>query len=441
MPVPQSRLILWAALVALPAAAFSAMAPQLTGVAAMCVAVLAAVALGDAFLAPRRLRGLRVSLSPLTRLQKDRPGHVEVQVQREGRHPRTVRLGLIWPETMVADADRVVDLPEGSALARFVWPCTPGKRGSFFLRAVYLEVASPLGLWALRRVLAIEVELRVYPDLFAERRHVAALFLRRTRAGVHSQRFAGQGREFEKLRNYLPGDAIGDISWRASAKRGEPVTKVHQIERTHEVYVVLDASRLSARTVAGGSAQLERYVTATLLLALAAEQQGDQFGLVAFSDRVLSFVRARGGAGHFGAVRDRLYTLQPQAVSPNFEDVCAFIRVRLRRRALLVFLTALDDPALAESFTHSSRLLSRQHLLLVNMLRPPGAVPLFTPGAEVARAADLYPRLAGHEQWHALRELSAVLRQRGVRLSLLDSETITAELLAQHGEVRAKQLI
>ena len=78
-------------------------------------------------------------------------------------------------------------------------------------------------------------------------------------------------------------------------------------------------------------------MTAALLLAMAAEQQADQFGLIVFSDRVLDFVRARSGQAHFDACRDRLYTVQPQDVSPDFEEVCTFIRLRLRKRALLIF--------------------------------------------------------------------------------------------------------
>src|SRR5205823_6064500 len=86
-------------------------------------------------------------------------------------------------------------------------------------------------------------------NLFNERKHVAALFLRRGQLGTHAQRQAGQGRDFEKLREYVHGDSYDEIHWKASAKRGHPVTKVFQVERTQEVYVIVDASRLSAREV------------------------------------------------------------------------------------------------------------------------------------------------------------------------------------------------
>src|SRR2546430_17663496 len=91
---------------------------------------------------------------------------------------------------------------------------------------------------------------------------------------------------------------------------------------------------------------LERFITAALVLGLAAEQQGDLFGLVTFTDKVGAFLRARNGKAHYNACRDAVYTLQPQIVTPDFDELATFIRLRLRRRALLIFLTSLDDPVL-----------------------------------------------------------------------------------------------
>ncbi len=231
------------------------------------------------------------------------------------------------------------------------------------------------------------------------------------------------------------------------------MTKVFQVERTQEVYVIVDASRLTAREltvknenagrVASAPAEatttvLERFVTAALILGLAAEQQGDQFGLITFSDRVLSFVRAKNGQAHYDACRDRLYKLHPQSVTPDFDELCSFIRLRLRKRALLIFLTALDDPLLAESFEKASELISRQHLLIVDMVQPPGAAPLFSDEG-VGNIDDLYRRLGGHLQWNSLRELEKKLQRRGMRFSLLDPEKLPAQVIAQHAEVKRRQ--
>ena len=131
------------------------------------------------------------------------------------------------------------------------------------------------------------------------------------------------------------------------------------------------------------------------MLGLAAEQQGDLFGLLTFTDRVQNFVRAKNGKAHYSTCRDALYTLQPQIVSPDFDELCTFIRLRLRRRTLLFFLTSLDDPVLAESFVRNMDLIRRQHLVLVNMIQPPGVAPVFTESQRRARWTSSISTSAG----------------------------------------------
>jgi len=445
MIVPRTRLLVWSSLILLPFAAVGATLPGALPVALLFIGSFVACAVYDALVATRAVQGIRILLPDLVRLQKDRPGSFEVRVQNDhAAAARTVRIGFAFPPLIETTADdQFVTLPAGAPLASLGWTVTPRERGLFHLDRVYLEAMSPLGFWAKRTSQSVRTELRAYPNLFAERKQVAAFFLRRGLMGSRAHRQTGQGREFEKLREYLPGDSIDEIHWKASAKRGHPVTKVFQIERTQEVYVIVDASRLSARKVtteAGTVTVLERFVTAALILGAAAERQGDQFGLLTFSDRVLSFVRAKNGKDHFDACRDRLYALQPQAVTPDFEELCAFIRLRLRKRALLIFLTDLDDPMLSESFSRSSDLISRQHLVLVNMMQPAGAAPLFENEA-VAAVGEIYQRLGGHLRWHDLRELGKVLQRRGVRFALLDPQRLAAEVLAQHADVKARQLV
>ena len=444
MIVPQTRLLLWISLIVLPFAAVGATVPGALVISAVLIGGLLAAVVIDAFLARGQLVGIRVQMPEVVRLQKDRPGVIEVRVQNETLQPRGLRLGFAFPREIATERDdRTTLLPANAAVSRVDWEVTPNRRGQYVFERVYLEAASPMGFWAVRASQSAKCELRVYPNLFDERKNVAALFLRRGELGAHAHRQAGQGRDFEKLRMYVPGDSYDEIHWKASAKRGHPVTKVFQVERTQEVYVIVDASRLTARELTVNDATtttLERFVTAALILGLAAEQQGDQFGLITFSDRVLSFVRAKNGQAHYDACRDRLYTLHPQQVTPDFEELCSFIRLRLRKRALLIFLTALDDPLLAESFAKATQLISRQHLLIVNMLQPPGAAPLFS-DENVGSIDDLYRRLGGHLQWNSLRELEKVLKRRGVRFSLLDAEKLAAQVVAQHADVKRRQLL
>jgi len=450
MIVPRFRLLFWVTAVVLPFALIGAVSPPASGFCLLCIGGLLVVVLADAIGAGRSLAGIGMELPAVTRMSKDREAKLELRIRNERQLPRTLRVALAWPreiQTVSETLDAL--LPAQSEWSRLTWSCTPLKRGNYRFDAAYVEGSSPCGFWSVRKTLPVQSEIRVYPNLLNERKSLAALFLNRGAFGLHAQRQVGKGRDFEKLREYVPGDDYTDIHWKATARRGKPITKVFQIERTQEVYVIVDASRLSAREVQSsrspddaqpGTSVLEHFVTAALVLGLAAERQGDLFGLLTFTDKVEKFVRAKNGKAHYSTCRDALYTLQPKVTTPDFDELCTFLRLRLRRRSLLVFLTALDDPALAESFVRNVDLIRRQHLVLVNMLQMPGVEPLFT-NPEVAGLDDLYGRLGGHLQWQKLRELHKILQRRGVRFSLLDNERLSAELVSQYLSVKQRQLI
>jgi len=147
----------------------------------------------------------------------------------------------------------------------------PVNQGQFILRRCFFEISSGLGFWKAKSSSSCSAEVKVYPDVAGERKKMAATFLSRGNYGMHAYRVVGQGREFEKLREYVPGDNYEDIHWKATARRGKPITKLYQVERTQEVYVAMDTSRLSSKKE-GGRPVLEEYISSALLLGLAAEK-------------------------------------------------------------------------------------------------------------------------------------------------------------------------
>lgn len=447
MIVPRTRLLVWFTIIMVPFATLGGIVEEAAPFAVLASGLFVILALIDAFLAAGLLQGFSIELTSLVRATQERAFKIGVRIQNPSERARTIRVALAFPADVVPDTEDVtVVLPAGSEWSAFDWNATSTKRGRMLITSARLEALSPLGLWARWKTLPANSEIRVYPNLARDRNNLAALFMNRGSFGIHAQRQIGRGREFEKLREYVPGDSIEDVHWKATAKRGHPVTKVYQIERTQEIYVIIDASRLSGRqsgrdsTGAGSTTDLERFITAALVMGLAAEQQGDLFGLLTFSDKIETFIRARNGKAHYHACRDALYTLQPREVAPDFDELSTFIRLRMRRRALLLFLTSLDDPVVAESFVRNMDLLCRQHLVLVNMLQPPGVRPIFS-NENVTTLNELYGELAGHLRWQQLRELEKVLQRRGVRLSLLQSERLAVDLVSQYVTVKQRQAL
>ncbi len=459
--------LLWtSALVAVPACTALVYAEGAAKAAAGLVLALAVIAaLADLVLSLGRLDALSAELPATLRCTKGRELEVPVRFENRGGALPWLRYGLALPADFRAEGPLLQRIDGiGPATARtLAYPVKALRRGRFLLESVHVETRSHLGLWLVRRQLRPLAEVRVYPDLQAERRRLSGVFLMRGNDGAHLVRQVGKGRDFEQLREYQPGDDYIDVDWKATARRRSPVTRTYQIERTQEIYVVVDHSRLSAREIrvpvadapdddwlyredsAGGehlvTTQLEKFLHCSLILAAVAERQGDLFGFVSFADKEDRFIRAKNGKGHYNLVRDALYTLEPKSVAPDFEQLMVALRRRLTRRALLVMLVDLGDPLTAEQFQKALPLVNRQHLVLVNMVRPATAHRLFSAKSLPETNAEVYESLAGHFQWQELRETANRLRHLGVELGIPDHEQLCAETVSQYLNVKQRQLI
>lgn len=493
MTVPGRRLLWLTALLVIPLATFTVLSPGSAILSLGALAGIFLVSCVDMVRAQRSLDGVTVEFPEVIRASKGREFSVEVKIRNEAIACHELSLGLALGEAFTGTPVFELRLPRDSEFAKHTWRLKALKRGCYRFDACYLESRSPLGLWNHRSRRVISCEMRVYPNLHMERRSLAALFLHRGNIGIHAQRQVGKGRDFEQLREYVPGDDYGDIFWKASARRGFPMTKMFQLERTQEIYVVVDHSRLSARElrvsedglspgaplgerrdpeaaagapprdsgggegtggadspgghsemIRGGSfevtTQLERFLHAALVMGLVAEQQGDLFGLITFGSQVDGFIRSRNGKAHYDACRDALYTLETEQATPDYEELVVFVRTHLTRRALLVVLTDLSDPLLAEQYLETMRLISRRHVVLTVMLKPRKAEPLFSHD-DVESVDDLYDELAGHFTWMELQEISRTLSKQGVHFAIPDHEALCTEMVTEYLNIKRRQLL
>jgi uncharacterized protein (DUF58 family) len=254
--VPTYRLIYFVGLIFLPLTLLVVVASSIAvPTIVLAVVIIIAVAM-DAYRSQGSLKGIRVTLPEVVRISKGREGDFNLQIENQNLRVRRMRLGLAFPEEIYTPAVELrIELPEDNHTSSIDWLLTGLKQGRYHLDTCYMETASLWGFWSIRTAVRINMEIRVYPNLFDERKNLSGLFLNKG-LGIHAQRQVGKGRDFEQLREYLPGDSFEDIHWKTTAKRGEPITKVYQIERTQQIYVIIDASRLSARSPEANSAPI-----------------------------------------------------------------------------------------------------------------------------------------------------------------------------------------
>jgi len=449
---PSNRLLLYVALFGIPLFTVLGMAEAPALVVGGVLLLLILFVAMDVPSAAGKISVARVELPDTIRTSKGREFELSGFLITPGGGSEGLTVGLPLPKGLLCDKPLLaLSLKQGVGKHALSWKIQALERGNYKITECYLEGTSRLGLWLGRRAVRCQVQVRVYPDLTRERNVLAPLFFRRGAVGLHQVRQIGKGREFEQLRAYVPGDGYEDIYWKGTARRRFPVTKMFQLERTQDVYVALDCSRRSARkldaltdeaTDAGAAkTQLERFIQAALVLALAAEQQTDKFGLVIFSDHVHKIIPAAGGRQHYDTIRDVLYALQAEIVSPDYDDVFIQIGNRMRHRALFIFLTDLGEPWLAESFLEGVSLISRKHVVLTHMLGQQEIQPIFCKDDDLKNDDEVYGRLAGQILWNDLQETTRLLKQRRVHLTSSLQDNLVADVVSEYLRVKKRQLI
>ena len=315
-------------------------------------------------------RGLSVQREPVPAVRLGEPVDTAFVLANTGS--RRVR-GLVrdaWQPSAGAQQPRHrVDVPAGQR-RRLVTRLRPTRRGDRYVHHVTVRSLGPLGLAARQLSLRAPGRVRVLPP-FTSRKHLPSKLARlRELDGRTSLRVRGQGTEFDSLRDYVIGDDVRSIDWRASARRHQVVVRTWRPERDRRVLLVLDTSRTSAARV-GDAPCLDAAMDAALLLAALAARAGDRVDLLAIDRRPRAQVQAASRTELLPALVEAMAPLEPDLVEADWTAIVAAIRQRVSQRALVVLLTPLAAAALEEGLLPVvHRLTSRHQVVLASVADP-----------------------------------------------------------------------
>jgi len=315
----------------------------------------------------------------------------------------------------------------GPAEIRWTWTLTPRRRGEHRTGPLTARVLGPWRLaWAQRELLPGET-VRVYPQVRWEGRVGQLLVLaQRRRMGQIPLRMHGVGTEPYALREYLPGDPLAKIHWKATARHGRPVSREDTWERSGRLIVLLDCARAMA-SMDGRRSKLDYAVAATLALTRVAAARGDQVTIIAFADRVLRTVRVRSGGRGAGLAYESLYDVEAQLDEPAYDLAAEAAFDVESRSATAVLFTSVVDLAAAELLRESLLRLGRRHRTLLLNLEDPELRRLATAAPETPPQA--FAQVASLEILLANRRLARHLRRGGIRVVNTPADRLALEAL------------
>ena len=377
---------------------------------AVLVALLLAVVVDVALAAP--VARLRLTRSGATSCRLGDGVDVDLAVVNgSGRRARGVLRDAWLPSAGASPAHHPLDVPAGERRVLRT-ALLPTRRGDRRPARITVRCLGPLGVAGRQGSHEVPWQVRVQPA-FASRRFLPERLARlRQLDGQLLARVRGQGTEFDALRDYVDGDDVRSIDWRATARRTEVVVRTWRPERDRRLLLVVDTSRTSAGRV-GDAPRLDAALDAALLVAALAVRAGDRVDLLAFDRRVQASVEGAGRDQVLRRIADAMAGLEPALVEADSRRLVAEVLRRGRRRSLVVLFTGLDAPAVQEGLLPSLAALTSRHTVVVASVADPRVAQMRTSRGDVEA---VYDAAAAEQSLAERRHVAALLRQRGVEV-------------------------
>jgi len=295
---------------------------------------------------------------------------------------------------------------------RLAYQLLPTDRGDFAFGDVHIRCRGPLGLAWIDRTLPAAETVPVYPNLLEVRRYEALVRATLVRTGGYrTRRLLGAGREFSHFRDYTIDDDYRTVNWKATARRGKPISAIYESEHSQDIIFCLDVGRMMAARV-GTLTKLDHAINAVLMLAHVSQSYQDNLGLLVFSHRVHRFIPPGKGRAQHAQFLQALYGVQPELCYVNYRDAFASLTAEHPKRALTMVFTDLLDSVVSAEYRDAMRRLRHYHLPLTLAVAD---VPLQELAAKTPDdPAAMYDVLVARDLLHGRSEMLRSLEREGV---------------------------
>jgi uncharacterized protein (DUF58 family) len=435
--IPSRRLVLTAAILAMPlllaglnrSAADAALLLNLVLVAVACVDLLISPGPDDVAIHREISEVLSVGASnPATLTVRNRTGLTLAMTLHDDPGP-------------LCEVDR---LPQSVTVGpgkeeTIHYSVKPSRRGASEMPAVHLRFPTRLGLWTRHQIRPLSTPIRIYPDIRAVYRYeLMARQNRLSEIGVRMVRMPGQGREFERLREFRYGDEIRQIDWKATARQRQLISREFNVERNQNIVIMVDCGRFM-RNETDGISYLDRALNSAIMLSYIALGQGDNVSLLAFSNKIERFIRPVRGKPGIQSILRSTYDIQASQNVSDYSLALEYLTTVQRKRALIVLITFVTDELQLRVIGESLKLRSLPYLPLCVLLQDVGLRQM----ADRIPESDLdaYHTAAAAQVLTGQSHEAASLREAGIMLIDTPPDLLTERLINEYLSIKARNLM
>jgi uncharacterized protein (DUF58 family) len=320
-----------------------------------------------------------------------------------------------------------------------IYRLKPKERGEYHFGRIILYVRSLLGLLMRRHNIEAEEVVPVYPSFMQMRKYqLLSQTTIQTEHGNKRMRKIGHSMEFEHIKEYVRGDDMRTINWKATARKGSLMVNNFIDERSQQVYCLIDKGRLMKMPF-GGLTLLDYAINSTLVLASVCLQKQDRVGVVSFANRMGSILAADRKPIQRENILQLLYNQQTAFLESDYEMLYMQLRKQVKHRSLLVLFTNFESVSGLHRQLNYLRAIARHHLLMVVFFENTELHQLSH--LEAHNLEDVYVKTIAEKFEFEKRLIVKELKKHGILSILTAPEDLTINTVNKYLELKARQAI
>jgi uncharacterized protein (DUF58 family) len=320
----------------------------------------------------------------------------------------------------------------------FSYTVLPTERGAYLFSDIFVYTSTLTHLIQRKVVVAQSETVSCYPSILQMKKYELKVFAKTASTGIKKIRRLGHNNEFEQIKNYIQGDDVRTVNWKATSRRNELMVNQYQDERSQHVYSIIDKSR-SMRMPFNNLSLLDYAINSTLAFSNICLRKGDKVGLMTFSDKLGSKLAAERTGRQLQRIMDILFKQKTRFLEGNFEILFHGIRNHIKGRSLIMLYTNIESEYALKRILPLLKRVNQLHVLVV----------IFFENTEVAKAAqmnpiyvrDIYLKTFAEKYGMDKKKIALELRKNGIQTVLTTPEKLSIDTINKYLELKARGVI
>jgi uncharacterized protein (DUF58 family) len=328
---------------------------------------------------------------------------------------------------------------DASSTQEIQYKLRPVERGEYLFGTLNIYVTSVFGLISRRFISEDNAKVPTYPSFMQLRKYdLMAISNNLHQYGIKKIRKIGHTMEFEQIKDYVLGDDLRTINWKATAKRNQLMVNQFQDEKSQPVYSIIDKGRVMKMPF-DGLTLLDYAINAALVISNVALKKQDKAGILAFSKKVENIVVAERRTSQMNLILETLYNVSTNYHESDYSRLYADVKRNINQRSLMLLYTNFETLDSLHRQLPYLKGIAKSHLLVVIFFKNTELNTIITEKAETVQQA--YDKVIAEKFVFEKRLIVNELQKYGIQSILTSPQDLTIDTINKYLEIKARGLL